>query len=551
MAQQHPAEAPAPEHWSSRVWPQLLPELAERIVGCLSCNDVAAAFRQVNKATAEAFSGPQHTIVRLSEPVPPHAFAAHWLAPGATRGLTLKRRRQLLSLAAASGVVANLEVAIQAAGCLLTHQVFEAAASAGKLEACQWLWEQGCPENEKRAYELTDVLAAAAGGGHRHVCEWLLGRGVSWQSSGAAEAARGGHVGLMEWLLERRRQMGSTIPEEEMHKLVCGVVHGCDLATLQRQWGNWGLLQGQTKAAALRAAAGSPTPDWAAKVEWLEAQGCPRDHKPAAAAAICPNDAAARLAWLRGRGYSLDGMMICSAARMGNLAAVQYLLSELGALEGSLYSLATFYAAGNGHLEVLQALRLSLSGQQLLPSHYTAACAIAAASSGHLHVLAWLPLLEGWEWLGTNAQLLLAGGAESGSVELLAWLVDHGCGEWSCMASTSAAESGGEEALEWVVAHGCPVKDDGSPYLNACRNGDLAMVRLLRRLEVPWGPAGRVVLEAARIALLPLLRWLLEEGCPVGDYEAAKVKAGERASGRAEALQLLEAQQLLEAHWPV
>ncbi|KXZ40889.1 hypothetical protein GPECTOR_1495g674 [Gonium pectorale] len=471
MAQNQPAEAPAQGHWSSRVWPQLLPELAERIVGCLSLNDIAATFRQVNKATAEAFRGPQHTIVRLSEPVPPHAFAAHWLAPGATRGLNLVRRRKLVRLVAASGVVANLEVAVHAAGCLLTYQVFEAAASAGKLEACQWLWEQGCPENERRWYVLTDVLAAAAGGGHRHVCEWLLGRGVSWQSSGAAEAARGGHVGLMEWLLERRRQMGSTKPEEEMHKLVCGVVHGCDLATLQRQWGNWGLLKGQTKAAALRAAAGSPTPDWAAKVEWLEAQGCPRDHKPAAAAAICPNDAAARLAWLRGRGYPLDGRLVCSAARVGNLAAVQYLLSELGALDGGLYC------------------------------------------------------------------------AASGSVELLAWLVDHGCGEWSCDASTSAAESGCEEALEWVVAQGCPVKDDGSPYLNACRNGDLATVRLLRRLEVPWGPAGRVVLEAARVAPLPLLRWLLEEGCPVGDYEAAKVKAGERASGRAEALQLLEAHQ--------
>ncbi|KXZ49369.1 hypothetical protein GPECTOR_22g963 [Gonium pectorale] len=104
-------------------WSQLLPELADKVVGYLDPNEMPI-FRLVNKAAAAQFRGPDHTTFRLSQPVPPHAFAAHWLAPGATRGLPLGRRRQLLCLTAASGVVANLEVAVRAAGCLLTFEVY-------------------------------------------------------------------------------------------------------------------------------------------------------------------------------------------------------------------------------------------------------------------------------------------------------------------------------------------------------------------------------------------------------------------------------------------
>ncbi|KXZ46016.1 hypothetical protein GPECTOR_48g449 [Gonium pectorale] len=212
MAQQHPAEAPARELWSSRVWPQLLPELAERIVGCLSCNDVAAAFRQVNKATAEAFSGPQHTIVRLSEPVPPHAFAAHWLAPGATRGLNLVRRRKLVRLVAASGVLPNMEVMLQAAGFYgAAAEALNEAALAGQLLMCQWLWDQlanGADDlaDPRGEYNASSALAFAACGGHRHVCEWLLA--LVDRVSPSAEnlvyaAASRGHVDLAEWLLQQ------------------------------------------------------------------------------------------------------------------------------------------------------------------------------------------------------------------------------------------------------------------------------------------------------------------------------------------------------------
>ncbi|KXZ46035.1 hypothetical protein GPECTOR_47g310 [Gonium pectorale] len=200
MAQ--PLEAPAREHWSSSAWPQLLPELAERIVGCLDRNDIAVTFRHVNKATAARFSCPQHATIRLSEPVPPHAFAAHWLAPGAMRGLNLERRKQLVRLVAATGVLPNVEVVLQAMGFMgAAAEALMGAAVAGQLSMCQWLWDHNRSLTDDVPYSrfTTTVLQAAASEGHQHVCEWLLATDHTLFPGGAVDAAvRGGHVALAE-----------------------------------------------------------------------------------------------------------------------------------------------------------------------------------------------------------------------------------------------------------------------------------------------------------------------------------------------------------------
>ncbi|KXZ49340.1 hypothetical protein GPECTOR_22g934 [Gonium pectorale] len=414
----------------TRVWSQLLPELAEKIVSYLHPHEVPG-FRLVSTAAAAQFCAPHHTTIRLSEPVPPHVFAAHWLAPGATRGLTRRRRQQLLRLTAASGVVANLEVA----GCLPTDCVLETAAGAGQLDACVWLWEHGCQEMSYYT-ECSDLLARAARRGHRHVCEWLITLGLSWQCDGAADAGSGGHVGLMKWLLARGPELHVTTSRlDDVLHLVMGVAHGCDLPTLQRMWGGWGQLGSWVKSQALAVAVGSRTPDWMGRQE---------------------------------------------------------------------------------------------------PE-----CARTAADQGHLHVLAWLVETFGAEAVGMSPRIFNAV-ARTGSVEMMAWLLERGCG-WDGCTFTSATCSGCEEAVEWLVAQGCPVQGDGDPYASACRCGDLAMARLLRRLGVPWGPAGSVFSSAAEQALLPLLRWLLEEGYPVGDYDVARRAAEGRDSGRSEALELLAA----------
>ncbi|KXZ47446.1 hypothetical protein GPECTOR_35g884 [Gonium pectorale] len=530
MAQQtRLVETPTRGHWSSRVWPRLLPELAERIVDCLDRNEIAATFRHVNKATAEQFSGPLHTTIHISEPVPPHAFAAHWLAPGVTRGLTLKRRKKLVRLAAASGVLPNLEVALQAAAFVgAVAKAFKAAAGAGQLSLCQWLWDhsRSHPEGFHATSSARDALDAAAGGGHRHVCEWLLAvqHDVKRDGGVATSAAfHGGHADLAEWLLQPDPALTTVIST----MYLSGAAHGCGLPALQQAWQRFrGPSLGKyVSAAVLSVAAASPTPDWAAKVEWLEAQGCQLTTMAAFQAARMLNDGAAlaRLTWLQGRGYPVSEEAVETAARTGNMSALAHLLSEVPVADEEGSAEAVSGATEGGHLEALQALQTA--GWPIDFPRF----ARAAAEAGHLHVLAWM--LEA-EPVALN-EMLFGAAAQSGSVELLAWLQQRGC-SWDATAYRGAARSGCVAALEWLAERGCPMEEDGESYIEASCNGDLAVVRCLLRLGAPWGPPGRVFLGITRrhsawTASWPMLRWLLWEGCPV-EYKVVEKGLADRLS---------------------
>ncbi|KXZ49591.1 hypothetical protein GPECTOR_20g447 [Gonium pectorale] len=195
----------------------------------------------------------------------------------------------------------------------------------------------------------------------------------------------------------------------------------------------------------MRAATGSRTPDWRAKVEWLEAQGARR------------------------------------------------------LTEGQLAALQALHAAG-GWMMSWQDLRI-------------------AAHCGHLHLVAWMVVA-----LGVEADTeLFAAAASSGRVELMAWLRDHGCKR----ALVGAAESGCEEAVERLVARGCPMAEtqgsrytQDSAYTTAARNhGDLAMLRCLMRLGVPWGCSfeglfKELISDRAYRGGLHALRRLLEAASP-------------------------------------
>ncbi|KXZ40972.1 hypothetical protein GPECTOR_1082g359 [Gonium pectorale] len=127
--------------------------------------------------------------------------------------------------------------------------------------------------------------------------------------------------------------------------------------------------------------------------------------------------------------------------------------------------------------------------------------------------------------------------ARSGSVAVLEWLYERGCG---CGGATfeCAAGSGCEEALEWLVERGCLVPTDGSPYIVACLHRDAATLAALRRLGCPWGPPGRVLRWAAAYGCEPrLLRWLLRRGCPAGLEHPGGQRAG-RGGGRSGEAQL-------------
>ncbi|PNH02176.1 hypothetical protein TSOC_011868 [Tetrabaena socialis] len=231
---------------------------------------------RLSRTTAAQFRGPpQHTAVRLSLPVPNHAFVRRWAGPNAARSLTLRQRQQLPCLTARSGSIPNLEVLLTRDDLTnpLAAEVFEAAAGAGQLEVCRWLRQRGCPLGDT-------TWQAAAGGGHRAVCEWLHNEGGppadAWAASAAA--ARGGHVELMDWILERS---AAGAQEGNVWSLLAAAAAGCDLPTLQRLFHTYldsrgaelSILQQREVVADAK---GSSTADSQDKVEWLRGRGFPQ-----------------------------------------------------------------------------------------------------------------------------------------------------------------------------------------------------------------------------------------------------------------------------------
>ncbi|GFR45438.1 hypothetical protein Agub_g6817 [Astrephomene gubernaculifera] len=473
---------------------QLLPELAERIISFLPPNAVACTGRLINKAAAAKFCGPRFTTVKLSSPVPEHAFAQHWGRTGAMRGLTLKARRQLLCLTAASGSIPNLNVLVGSMGCLPMPHILQdamgAAARAGHPQAFDWL--------KQRKHVTVGALGVAARAGQQAFCEWALANGWNWSWEAVWAAARGGHVGLMEWLLQLRPEGASP---SDKGKLLEAVAEGCELAVLVDLVKRLGEIE-KPNGTILAGAACSRTPDWQAKVEWLEARGVPRSGAACSWAAGCP-DALDRLKWLRGRGYPLTEGAVEVAVRSNRVGTLEYLLSECNFMPESR---CVDTAAEDGHLDVLKVLH----------AHGESIGGIwCAARGGHLHVVSWLVEEVLGERVLWGCPWMMGFAAQSGNLELLRWLRERGC-PWNEYTLNRAAEAGCEEALEWLVKQGCPWEEMGGAYTTAARQGDLLTMRCLRRLGCPWGPPGLVFEDCIEAGCdLPILDWLLKEGCPV------------------------------------
>ncbi|GLC47291.1 hypothetical protein PLESTB_000225900 [Pleodorina starrii] len=406
--------------------------------------------------------------------------------------------------------------------------MLEAAAAAGQLDMCKVLRARGCLWG--------DSLSAAAKAGHRHVCEWLLASGCLLEQHVVCSAACGGQEDLMQWLLTEL--LGR--PNDDVHGLCRSLLMAAagylSLAALQRLWqqlmaGCHGSeLQQQLeqldeadRGSIMAAAAGSTTPDWQAKVEWLEGLGYPRTAR-ACDSALRPGNgdaAVARLQWLRGRGYPLAAGLADTAVRVGNLAALRFLVEQAG-VRPTGNEFPVNVAARQGHLAVLQYLHAS--GFRVNIRFF----AEDAARVGHLPVVAWAV-----EVLGVapadGADSLLDRAAGTGNLELMAWLHVRGLA-MGPKAIPNGAESGCEEALEWLVERGCPIPLDGGAYLRAARSGDLAMLRCLHRLGCPWGPPGELLADCIRnMVPVAVLQCLLDLGCPEMDWDAAVKLAEGRA----------------------
>ncbi|KAG2499999.1 hypothetical protein HYH03_002281 [Edaphochlamys debaryana] len=559
---------------ASRVW---LPEIITRVAAYLSDNEVACGLRLADRTAAALLKG--HTRVRLSQPCPPGAFAERWSRPGSCRDLTLKQRRRLLCLTAASGVVANLEVALAAAGCLPTPEVLDSAAGGGHVGLCQWLTERHGPALAVGS----GTLVAAAAGGSREACEWCLAAGV-WTEAAPQAAARCGHERLLDWLMGQRPRdtrfaqgPPATTPEKST-ALLAAAVEGLGLPAVRRLWAQHltgaifrpysqtlsahppqgpgpagpaaaaGVTAGAqhgpagapaavavqvfeqpdtlteqarryVEGALLAAAAGSTTPDWRDKLEWLLSQHLrPLPHAFAGAVRLPPGECAARMGWLEARRFPVAerdaGFSVLLArepALSGNTEAVQWLLTHgprpgedvAGFLAGRLAS------AGNlGALQALVAAGFRLRADQLLRP---------AAGSGEPALVTWLLDTYG----GPGGELRpdvrhLLSACYAGRVEVMERLQGWGC-PLSPLLWRSAAVSGCEAALEWLQQRGCPLPDEGHTlFQEAAPEGDTRTLEVLRRLGFGWGPdGGSALLLQSVLASAPVgvLRWMTAHGC--------------------------------------
>ncbi len=383
--------------------------------------------------------------------------------------------------------------------------------------------------------------------------EWVRDQGgqeCRLQPSAVKAAIDAGQMGTLRWL---RDQGCPTEPAA----LACALQH-LDLASLQ-----WLVDEGlcslppvnaDTDVWRYRLETAVKGPDGVAKLQWLQQRGAP---------ALDRGDTVRRLAG--------------ASAIAGRVEVMQHLLAAYGpaaVLQRDPYSFGwgiAAVAARSGSIPMAECLRDA--GAVFEPASYC-----EAASRGHLPMVRWLALeaglsaagLSGWDfrciinvWPNNTAadsrdlleavQLVVGAGfcrwveewvedeppsegeqvgdrddafdaaVRRGDLALVQYLLQQMPQperflRWSVLAV--AADAGCETLLEWLVQQpGCLLADpwELSPYVAAAANGDRGTVEALQRLGVPWG-ADDVVVQAVNTwcCTVPALRWLVEQGAPMG-----------------------------------
>ncbi|GLC61125.1 hypothetical protein PLESTB_001720600 [Pleodorina starrii] len=569
-------------------WELLTGELVERVASLLPPNEVACTMRLINKSTARQLRGwtlvrlsqpaPHHAFVRrwgtergmrdlslqqrqqlLCLTARSGVIANLDIAIAAV-GCPLTK--QVSTAAVEAGHLEMCDWLVEPErGCPLDAEAAaKAAAKAGNMTALCWVLQRaGAHDPATRKAAAQKALLLAARGGHRALCEELLPVVENpYLEEAVWRAAEGGHEDLVYWLLDELDKLRVEIEHKE---LLMSAVYGFELSALQRLFDfrlgsmvvdEYEEFKEDSGWHLVAAAIASPGSDWRAKLEWLDAEGIHMqeggleqfmwldmlDWEPLPKLV----DAVERVVLLREQRLMAPRATagLCSSAiAVSSLPVVQLLLSAEGALGSDDDMVAA--AAEVGNVDVL--LQLLATG---LPMTLNAAK--RAARRGHLHVLQRL-LLEGPDAVGPAAAAaaaevlqaalqdpgLMKCGAESGSLEMVVWLRERGC-PWDADAFEGAADSGNAAMLEWMAAQGCPMGSTGEAYLKAGRNGDFATLRCLRRLGCPWGPDSSTFNRAiynggnnnernAPYCSLPVLSWLVTEGCPVNWHEARVMAA--------------------------
>ncbi len=378
--------------------------------------------------------------------------------------------------------------------------------------------------------------------------EWMLasGAGKGRLRAAAYHAVRSGDLDRLRWLQQRGCKLvksrnvgqlpGNVMTEADLGVVQCLVEQGeCSLPGAGTDGRAWELLmQSAAKSA-----------DGVVKLRWLQEQGAPP----------------------LGSDEQLMHSVAVAAAEAGQLEVVLHLLSVSGQAGAAMLQASpkTFSMAAACSGSIASAEQLQQAGLVFGIEAYG-----AAAEAGHSDMLRWLTteagVPTGWDTLlhviGTwpcdapsDSRTLLAAvevlvetsglevwcpaleldrAARRGDLALVQYL--HGL-DWplpllwpEASAMVEAALGGCEALLEWLAGHPGFLEGpgSGSPYVAAATFGDRAMLEALRRLGVPWGGEDVVVQAVEDGCCMPVLRWLVEAGAPVGSREAMESVVAKR-----------------------
>ncbi|KAG2423564.1 hypothetical protein HXX76_015204 [Chlamydomonas incerta] len=377
----------------------------------LDPNFVASHFKLTCKDVAEALREKYHTMQLRGEPRVLESADDHH-APSLDAALArcgMVIEAEALVSAAAAGDLQACRRVFEAEGCnIRLDMVTTAAGLSGSPAVCEWLVE-AMPH--PYAWDVV-LLPAAILAGHERVVEWALARSEDDHDCSNAwigAAAKAGRLELMQRLAARypigwTAQFGNPA-------VLAQVAFGCTLAVLQQYYETWGtgLLEGiGQKQYLLLAAAGSPTPDWAEKCDWLwarwgtaaaafathNAELCrflPSDLE--IAGVIQHTDGSQRLQLLasRGLGSYLERNTPGAAGAIGSTAAVEFCLDQLPVLLRQRVAAPVVAAGGEGPAAAgaggLLPAEDPAAQQQQQMNEYMDLIVLDAAKRGHVPVL--------------------------------------------------------------------------------------------------------------------------------------------------------------------
>ncbi len=134
-----------------------------------------------------------------------------------------------------------------------------------------------------------------------------------------------------------------------------------------------------------------------------------------------------------------------------------------------------------------------------------------------------------------DVQRAMSCAAWEGNLPLVQFLAQHleqqlGCQpDWHSVMQV-AVEGGCEALLEWLAGKAGCLANAGVSYMPAAKTGDRGTLAALRRLGVPWGADFTAVWAVEEGWQAPVLRWLVEQGAPMGSEVELKQAVGAEAA---------------------